>query len=75
MSPTLLELIVAILLLVIAWQIGVSIAPRLIASFIAFWRAGKPPVTYGPHGPEKNITPPATPGDKSRQNYASSPPK
>ena len=64
MSPTLLELIFAILLLVVAWKIAVRITPRLIAAFISFWRDSKPPVSYGPRGPEKNITPPAAPGDK-----------
>ena len=71
MSPTLLEVIVAILLLWVAWRIGVLIAPRLIKSFISFWRVGKPPVDFGPQGSEKNITPPAVATEESRPNYAS----
>lgn len=60
MSPTLLELIVAILLLWVAWQIGVLLGPRVVAAFLAFWRDGQTPyVRRDPTRPEKNITPPS----------------
>ena len=56
MSPTLLELIVAILLLWVAWQIGMLIGPRVIASFVSFWRDSRPSFHSG-RWPEKNVTP------------------
>lgn len=59
MSPTLLELTVAILLLWLAWQIGVQVAPRVLASFLSFWRTPKPPGA-GSWRSEKNVTPPST---------------
>ena len=71
MSPTLLEIVVAILLLFVAWQIGVRIAPRLIRPLISFWRDGKPPVDPGPRGPEKNITPPPAADETPSPDYAS----
>ena len=36
MSPTLLELVVALLLVWLAWQIGKLLAPRLLAALLAF---------------------------------------
>lgn len=64
MTPTLLELIVAVLLLVTAWRIGVLIAPRVLHSFLAFWRAPRPVSPPDDGRQEKNITPPgATPGN------------
>ena len=68
MSPTLLELIVAVLLVWLAWQIGVILAPRILASFLAFWRSSKPPFTPG-QWPEKNITPPSATGEKPSPSH------
>ena len=67
MTPTLLELIVAALLLWIAWQIGVLIAPRILASFLAFWRSPRAPLRSDDElRREKNInTPGAAPGNTS----------
>ena len=63
MSPTLLELVVVILLLVAAWQIGMLLTPRVMASLAAFWRNPTPPVDRrDPSRPEKNVTPPNAPG-------------
>ena len=66
MSPTLLELIVFVLLLWVAWQIGVWIAPRVFASFTSFWRSSKPPGDPERWPPEKNVTPSSTSDKKSR---------
>ena len=71
MTPTLLEAILAIFVLWVAWQIAVLVAPRLLRSFLLFWRISKPPVNFGPQGSEKNITPPAAANEAPRQNYAS----
>ena len=62
MSPTLLELIVAILLVWVAWQIGVLIAPRILASFLAYWRPTKPSAPPSPDSwrAAKNVTPSAS---------------
>jgi hypothetical protein len=60
MSPTLLELFVAILLVWLAWQLGVRIAPRLLAAFASFWRDSKPPLDSNHRPTEKNITPPVS---------------
>ena len=68
MSPTLLELIVAVLLLWVAWQIGVIIAPKVLASFMAFWRTPKPPLQPD-QWPEKNVTPPSAPGEKPPPSF------
>ena len=59
MSPTLLELVVALLLIVAAWRIAKWIAPEIMAAMAAFWRGANPPEERGPWPPEKNITPPA----------------
>ena len=62
MSPTLLELIVAVSLLWIAWQIGAVVAPRVIAAFLSFWRTPRPQGRPADGWrQEKNITPPTTP--------------
>jgi hypothetical protein len=57
MSPTLLELIVACLLLWVAWQLGVRLAPLVFAAFISFWRNPAPPLDPDHRPAEKNITP------------------
>ncbi len=44
MSPTLLELVVTILLLYVAWQVATWIGPRLFASLASYWRSPRPPV-------------------------------
>ena len=59
MSPTLLELIVALILVWAAWEIGVWLAPRVFGSIAAFWRGARPPAEPTRWPPEKNITPPA----------------
>ena len=59
MSPTLLELVVALLLLWLAWQIGKLLAPRLLAALLTFWRNPTIPSSSDRIRPEKNITPPA----------------
>ena len=64
MSPTLLELIVAVLLLWVAWRIGVVLAPRVFASIVSSWRSFRPPSELEVWPPEKNVTPPPVPGDK-----------
>ena len=58
MSPTLLELVVAVLLLYVAWQIATWIGPGLLASFISYWRGPRRPVNTDPFPNEKNVTPP-----------------
>ena len=60
MSPTLLELLVAVFLLWVAWQLATRIAPPLIASFLSFWRGLRPPVDPNHRPSEKNVTPPGT---------------
>ncbi len=59
MSPTLLELIVALLLLWLAWQIGKILAPRLLGALLDFWRNPTATSSSGQPRQEKNITPPA----------------
>ena len=49
MSPTLLELVVTVFVLVLAWLIGAWIAPRLIAWIVVFWR--------GPRLPGRGVAP------------------
>ena len=72
MTPTLLEAVVVLLLFWVAWQIGVAVAPRVIASFLAFWRGNRPPADFRPRNSEKNITPPADAGENTPRNYGSS---
>lgn len=58
MSPTLLEVTVAVLLLWLAWQIGLLIAPHIIRYFrITFRRTDVSSVGEAPTRPEKNVTP------------------
>ena len=45
MSPTLLEFVVAILLLWVAWQIGLALAPHVSAYFRRLRRPEKPEPT------------------------------
>ncbi len=58
MSPTLLELVVAVLLLYVAWQIATWIGPSLLASLVSFWRGPRPPADPDPLSSAKNVTPP-----------------
>ncbi len=60
MSPTLLELFVAVLLLYVAWQVATWIGPSLFASFVSFWRIPRPRVDPDPLSRAKNVTPPGT---------------
>ena len=57
MSPTLLELIVAIALVCLAWKIGVWLAPWVFRPFVTFWRDAKRPAEPTHWPPEKNVTP------------------
>ena len=60
MSPTLLELVVALLLLWLAWQIGKLLAPRFLAALLSFWRSPTVRSSSDRPRPEKNITPSAS---------------
>ncbi|MBE7158173.1 MAG: hypothetical protein INR62_07025 [Rhodospirillales bacterium] len=60
MSPTLLELVVVVLLLYVAWQIASRIGPSLLASLVAYWRSPRPPVDSDPLSNAKNVTPTGT---------------
>ena len=57
MSPTFLELVVAVILVLLAWVIALMISPRLLASFIAYWRSPRPPVNTDPFPNEKKRYP------------------
>ena len=69
MSPTLLELVVALLLFWLAWQIAKLLAPRFLAALLTFWRSPTVPRSPDQRRSEKNITPPAaTPGKTPPRN-------
>lgn len=57
MSPTLLEVTVAVLLLWLAWQIGLLIAPHVLRYFNITFRRADLDVGGAPVRPEKNVTP------------------
>ena len=73
MSPTLLELTVAIVLLLSAWPIGTRLAPYVFTFFAWLWRDPALPPDPDPDcwPPEKNVTPPGTMPDAptSRQTH------
>ena len=72
MTPTLLEAVVALLLLWVAWQLAMAVAPRVIASFLSFWRGNRPPADFSPRHSEKNITPPADAGENTPRKEGAS---
>lgn len=61
MSPTLLEVTVGVLLLWLAWQIGLLIAPYVIRYFRVTFRQADLTNAGKPSRPEKNVTPRSNP--------------
>ena len=65
MSPTLLEVTVAVLLLWVAWQVGLLIAPYVIRYFRKNFTLRDPLAPRFPSREEKNITPRQPPSSSS----------